>query len=261
MDVALSASTSINHQEIMPTHPASNQGAATRMSCNVYKAAVEGKMDILQRIERLDKELTPNKNTVLHIHIGGGMARKDCVIAMVHKCPSLLQKTNNKDETPLHMAAREGLTEIVTALVDQVKALQVDDADLESGIKLAVRKMVGMRNEEGNTTLHEAVRYRRLDVVKWLIGEDPEFEYCSNKAGETPLYMAVKRGFDELVDEILKTCRSLAHYQGPNGLTALHQAIICSDAEGSSPPFFISSLLRSFKYRNWASYILIILHN
>ena len=261
MDVGRSASTSISHQEIMPTHPASNQVAATRMSCNIYKAAVEGKMYILQRIERLEYELTPNKNTVLHIHIGGGMARKDCVIAMVHKCPSLLQKKNNKEETPLHMAAREGLTEIVKALVDQVKPLQDDDEDLESGKKLAVRKMVGMRNEEGNTTLHEAVRYRRLDVVKWLIGEDPEFEYRSNKAGETPLYMAVKRGFDEFVDEILKTCRSLAHYQGPNGLTALHQAIICSDAEGSSPPFFISSLLRSFKYRNWASYILIILHN
>ena len=200
----------------MPTHPASNQGAATRMSCNVYKAAVEGKMDILQRIERLDKELTPNKNTVLHIHIRGGMARKDCVIAMVHKCPSLLQKTNNKDETPLHMAAREGLTEIVTALVDQVKALQVDDADLESGIKLAVREMVGMTNEEGETALHEAVRYRRLNVVKLLIGEDPdEFEYCSNKAGETLLYIAVKRRFDESVYEILKTCRSPAHYQAP----------------------------------------------
>ena len=106
----------------MPTHPASNQVAATRLSRDVYEAAVEGKMDILQRIERLDKELTPNKNTVLHIHIGGGMARKDCVIAMVHKCPSLLQKTNNKDETPLHMAAREGLTEIVKALVDKSSA-------------------------------------------------------------------------------------------------------------------------------------------
>lgn len=212
----------------MPTHPASNQVAVTRMRCNVYKAAVEGKMDILQTIKHLD-ELTPNKNTVLHIHIRGGMARKECVIAMVRKCRSLLQKKNKKGETPLHMAAREGLTEIVKALVDQVKAL---NADLESGIKLTVREIVEMTNEEGETALHEAVRYRRLDVVKLLIGEGPEFEYRINKAGETPLYMAVKRGFDEFVDEILKTCRSPAHYQGPNGLTALHQAIICSDAEG-----------------------------
>ena len=60
------------------------------------------------------------------------------------------------------------------------------------------------------------MRYRRLDVVKLLIGEDPdEFEYCSNKAGETLLYIAVKRRFDESVYEILKTCRSPAHYQAP----------------------------------------------
>ncbi|KAJ9700549.1 hypothetical protein PVL29_006046 [Vitis rotundifolia] len=232
MDVGRSASTSISHQEIMPTFPASNQVAATRMSCKVYEAAEEGKMDILQGIERLDKELTPNKNTVLHIHIRGGMASKDCVIDMVRKCPSLLQKTNNKDETPLHMAAREGLTEIVKALVEQVNASYPNDADLESGKKLAVREMIGMRNKEEDTALHEAVRYRQLDVVKSLIEADPEFEYCRNRAGETPLYMAVKRGFDELVDEILKTCKTPAHYQGPNSLTALHEAIICSDAKG-----------------------------
>ncbi|CBI26362.3 unnamed protein product, partial [Vitis vinifera] len=185
-------------------------------------------MDFLQNIVHLDRELTPNKNTVLHIHIRGGQAKKEHVIAMVRQCPSLLQKTNNKDETPLHMAAREGLIQIVGALVDQVKAPHANDADLESGRTLSVREMIGMRNKEEDTALHEAVRYRRLEVVNSLIDADPEFEYYlateTDDNGWTPLHYAAYFGKVSQAEALLKRDESAAYIADNDGKTPLHIA-------------------------------------
>ena len=47
------------------------------MSCEVYEAAVKGKVDVLEETEHLEAQLTPNKNTVLHVHNRGGMASED----------------------------------------------------------------------------------------------------------------------------------------------------------------------------------------
>lgn len=45
-----------------------------------------------------------------------------------------------------------------------------------------------MTDDNGDTTLHNAVRSKCVGIVKMLVKEDPEFEYPANQAGETPLY-------------------------------------------------------------------------
>ncbi|XP_068312583.1 ankyrin repeat-containing protein ITN1-like [Pyrus communis] len=79
-----------------------------------------------------------------------------------------------------------------------------------------------------DTALHEAVRHHHTGVVQILIREDPDFPYSANEAGETPLYLAAERGYQDVVSEILETCMSIAH-GGPNGRTSLHAAAIFND--------------------------------
>ena len=76
-------------------------------------------------------------------------------------------------------------------------------------------------NVDKETILHEAVRYYKPELLTILLKEDPiaSYSHLDNKKGETPLPIAVNRGFVELVDVILKNCEAPI-YGGPNGTTA-----------------------------------------
>ncbi|KAI3847143.1 hypothetical protein MKW92_009467 [Papaver armeniacum] len=81
-----------------------------------------------------------------------------------------------------------------------------------------------MANRKNDTALHDAVRNHKFLVGRLLIEADPLFEYFSNNAGETPLYLAAEEGLVDFVVQILQNCPSSA-YNGPNGRTSLHIAV------------------------------------
>jgi ankyrin repeat protein len=122
---------------------------------------------------------------------------------------------NNKGETPFHIAAREGHIETVRSLIEFAKTELPDRGN----------DMMRLTNADGDTALHDAVRFEKLDVVKLLVREDPEFLHPLNKVEETPLYLAAEKGLEDFVSEILKNCKS-ASYIGPQRRTALHAAVI-----------------------------------
>ncbi|KAK6933369.1 Ankyrin repeat, partial [Dillenia turbinata] len=196
------------------------QMEASRMAFSLYNAVIEGDTQMLEQESQLDSQITPNKNTVLHLAAEFG--KTQCVDVILKACPSLLKQANLKGETALHVAAREGQIDVVKALVAGAKVL---NEELEIGTG-AVRDLLGVANNKKNTALHEAVRNCHLEVVKCLLEEDSELPYVGNDAGETPLYMAAERGYGELVGAILEACKSPAH-DGPNGRTALHAAMSC----------------------------------
>ena len=90
----------------------------------------------------LHVQLTPKKNTLLHVAAQFGQA--DCVkwILQLHSPSSLLQRTNEKGDTPLylaanekrdnplHLAAREGHLTVVKNLIDAAKKFGEGDAEI-----------------------------------------------------------------------------------------------------------------------------------
>ncbi|KAL7220247.1 hypothetical protein ACSBR2_013165 [Camellia fascicularis] len=162
---------------------------------------------------------------------------------------SLLCQTNVKGDTALHLAAREGQQDPVDALIQCAKKL-----DAEGSVKLEsdstmTQKMLRTANEVGDTALHDDVRLHshriklhrfkiffvlvpKPNSIRLLTEEDPKYTYRANNAGETPLYIAAERRHEQVVSQILKTCRAPA-YGGPGGRTALHAAVI-SNNEGPS---------------------------
>ena len=96
----------------------------------------------------------------------------------------------------MHIAARYGHAPVVEVLIGCAKALQED-------LKNVVKEMLEKMNNEKDTALHEAVRNNHVDVVKRSIQEGPDFSYSQNDAGETPLCMAMERGFKEVIVHIL----------------------------------------------------------
>lgn len=55
-----------------------------------------------------------------------------------------------------------------------------------------------MQDRMGNTALHEAVRWRHGRVVKMLMNSDCRIN-VRNEQGQTPMDMARKAGFNEIV--------------------------------------------------------------
>ncbi|KAH9764611.1 ANK REP REGION domain-containing protein [Citrus sinensis] len=209
------------------------------MNSDLYEAAAKGEIEPFNQLA-IDRQLgslvTHKKNTVLHVNIiasytqnkEGESVSTKFVERIIEMCPSLLLQVNAKGDAPLHVAARYGHAAVVEALIEIAK--QESDQEIESGVESTARHMLGMKNDEEDTALHEAVQSGSLDVVKILLGADPAFPYSANGSGETPLYLAAARAHKEISAEILQKCPSPAH-EGPNGKTALHAAV-CSRSCG-----------------------------
>ncbi|KAH7843213.1 hypothetical protein Vadar_013953 [Vaccinium darrowii] len=181
----------------------------------LYRAAMEGQVEILNEdITQFDVQLTDNDNTVLHVAAQFGQL--SCVESILQVCrPSLLHTRNCKHETPLHIAARAGNLGIVEALINRAKEIEREGQ--------TAQELLRAMNLDGDTALHIAVQNLHLHVVRSLTEEDPEFSYPTNKAGESPLYLAVEIGYYAMVVVILDKCLS-PRYSGPDGRTAMHHA-------------------------------------
>ncbi|GMP56175.1 hypothetical protein CsSME_00020754 [Camellia sinensis var. sinensis] len=181
------------------------------MDPGLYRAAKEGTIVVLEQyVDQLEAEVTPNKNTVLHIAAQFGNSQ--CVREILSK---------NSQHRSLHVAVREGHSDIVKSLIECATSLDHVLVEIESGPEIT-KKMLRATNDDGDTALHDAVRYRhpdlailkpfklrpKPDLVRLLIEEDPGFTYRANNADESPLYIAAGRGAPA--------------YGGPAGRTALH---------------------------------------
>ncbi|XP_057990370.1 uncharacterized protein LOC131172853 [Hevea brasiliensis] len=178
----------------------------TFMDAKWYNAAAEGQINPFKHYAGpLDLLRTPNKKY------------------------SPTSEPNIKGETPLHIAARLGHKNIVEFLIHSIKKAQFKD--LERGAEASTSdKMLKKTSTDEDTALHEAVRNNHPQVVEILIRENPEFANIANAAGESPLYLAAARENNSIASKILKICLSPA-YTGPNGRTALHEAVISGDAD------------------------------
>ncbi|PSS33808.1 Protein ACCELERATED CELL DEATH like [Actinidia chinensis var. chinensis] len=190
------------------------------MDLSLYKAAMEGNIGVLMKNkDRFEEQVTPTNNTVLHVTAQFN-DNADNVRGILETQSSLLLRVNSRGETALHIAARNGHSSTVEALIRFAK---IQSRDPESGLEI-IEQMVRTTCENKDTALHEAVRNNHLGVVELLVEEDKKFSHVANNSGETPLYLAAERDYHEIVFLILTTCTSPA-FNGPNGRTALHAAV------------------------------------
>ena len=94
------------------------------------------------------------------------------------------------------------------------------DQDVEVNMEL-----LSMENHEKNTALQEAIRNYHCEIVELIIREEPGLTLFTNNAGESPLFLAVDRGFYNIARCILKAVPDCS-YGGRNKMNALHAAVI-----------------------------------
>ncbi|KAK9949236.1 hypothetical protein M0R45_004769 [Rubus argutus] len=197
----------------------------------LYEAATSGNVDFLKNIRDGDIlfQKTPKNNNVLHI----AAQFKQTVFFKefpTHDIPSplLFWATNNKGDTPMHVAARVGCDELVGFLIDHAKKLlNIEATDLETGPTdaEAYKELLRRTNLEKDTALHVAVKCGHRNVVILLVDADPELCGFTNNANESPLFLAISKGFPNIASYILDKSPASLSFEGINGVTALHAAV------------------------------------
>ena len=202
------------------------------MDRSLYEAAASGNVDFLKDIRGEDIlfQKTPKNNNVLHI-----AAQFQQTVFFkefpTHDIPSplLFWATNNKGDTPMHVAARVGCDELVGFLIDYAKKLHNIGAaaDVETGPAdaEAYKELLRMTNSEKDTALHVAVKSGHPGVVILLVDADPELCCFTNNANESPLFLAIYKDFPNIASYILDESQASLSFDGINGVTALHAAV------------------------------------
>nr|XP_017226247.1 PREDICTED: ankyrin repeat-containing protein At3g12360-like isoform X3 [Daucus carota subsp. sativus] len=187
----------------------------------------------------LEDQRTPTNSTVLHLACQYGSI--NCVHHILnHHGAALLLKTNSRGETALHLAAKQGQLNVVQALVDRATALAQQHNNVPNHpASMMVQNLMRTADEDLETALHGAVRYNRIDVVRFLVERDRSYLHPQNKYKETPLYLASIRYYPQIIATILDNCDwpnisgiaggktdLYAMCGGPEGRTALHAAVL-----------------------------------
>ncbi|KAK7843734.1 ankyrin repeat-containing protein [Quercus suber] len=157
---------------------------------------------------------TPSRNCILHVAAKSGQAQIMRRVLVSLNPHSPLYETNCKGNTALHIAASLGHLDMSELLINRAI-----DQEAEVG-----RLLLKAQNEELNTALHLAVKHGHDDIVDLLIEKEPGLTSITNKAGESPLFLAVDRGFFEIAIRILETRECSGG--GRNNFNVLHAAVI-----------------------------------
>lgn len=162
-------------------------------------------------------------------------------------------KVDSYKETALHLAVYYEHTKLVALLIDAARYLQHDSYDSTSRFEAFVRQ----GDDEMNTALHLAVEKGNMDIVKLLVQADPSYLHAQNSYSETPIYLAARLGYNDIVKVICRACTTPA-FDGPGGSTALH-ATIKLRPEGI--PFSIrlnTHFYYLLSYSLWCSYTSVV---
>lgn len=193
----------------VPLHMPNKKGAKA-----IHMAAMAGHADVVKSIIQKGEDVDCKTNdgyTALHLAVESGQA--DIVEALLGYGASVQVKTEHSGETPLHIAARvdggRPCTELLLKSGAEVNALQLE---LETPLHLAARHghldtvtalldegaSLELQNELGENSLHVTVKRGHLKVCEHLL------QTLQDRKGRVPV--------ERLVNQPNKQGESAVHY-------------------------------------------------
>lgn len=153
-------------------------------------------------------------NTCLHIVSTSIQNHQEFCKAVVARDHSLLAAVNDDGETPLLVAVTSGNISLASFFLERYRS--------DHGLSEALTK----QDKSGCNALHHAIRSGHRQLALDLIAVEsaaPALSGAVNKYGESPMFIAVMRDYEDVFDAILNTAGS-AH-AGAGGYNALHAAV------------------------------------
>nr|POE67892.1 ankyrin repeat-containing protein [Quercus suber] len=210
-------------------------------AAELFDAAISGNVNSFSReigdgvLISLDQWTPCRGNTILHAAAKSGEDRIMGIVLNSLSPHSPLYTTNFKGNTALHIAASLGRFYMSLLLISRA---------IYQGAEVK-RLLLRAKNVEQDTALHLAVKHGHYDIVVLLITEDPKLTLITNNAGESPLFLAVDRGFFEIALRILEIqeCSD----EGRKSMNVLHAAVMCVEISDYSWLFHTASRFKAIR--------------
>ncbi|KAJ1685378.1 hypothetical protein LUZ63_016768 [Rhynchospora breviuscula] len=151
---------------------------------------------------------TPQGSTCLHISSDFGHQEFSMVVLALKQ--SLLSSINLYGETPLVVAVTNGHVSLASGMLKLYQQLNLSN-------------MIMKEDNNGDNALHHAIRNGHNDLALELIVAEVGLSQGVNKYNESPMYIAVLRGLDDVSERLLKI--PISSHVGINNENALHAAV------------------------------------
>nr|CAB3493323.1 unnamed protein product [Digitaria exilis] len=173
-------------------------------------------------------------NTALHEAV---KSRRTAVAeALLDADPSRAYDLNEQMESPLHMAAREGLVHVVRKIFD-FTWVEADGTALHQAVLGGHTKIVDMMLEkhswllkqtdsDGNNALHYAAQKNNAQVVELLLTKQAQLAYKPNSERQSPLHVAAHYGSTASIRALLRHCPDVVEMADTSGRNALHVSVV-----------------------------------
>ncbi|TKV91494.1 hypothetical protein SEVIR_9G100100v4 [Setaria viridis] len=187
--------------------------------------------------------IATNKEGNNPLHEAVRCRRTAVALALLDADPSRAYDLNEKMESPLHMAAREGLVHVVRKMFEftwfdteyvpsaSVSGTALHQAVLGGHIKVVeimLEKhiwLLDMTDSNGNNALHYAAQKNNSHVVELLLNMKTQLAYTRNREQQSPLHVAAQYGSTAAIKALLRYCSDAAEMVDGNGRNAFHASV------------------------------------
>ncbi|KAL6636951.1 hypothetical protein ACP70R_024523 [Stipagrostis hirtigluma subsp. patula] len=224
----------------------------------LHLAAKTGKLKVAELFAHLAQEWpvdpnteedTPFKSPLIMRNLAGNTPLHEAVVhhksavalMLLHADPNRGHDLNGQDESPLDMAAREGLVQVVHKIVGLAwVATQFIPSPGGTALHQAVlgghtriveilldkrEHLIDLPDSFGNNALHYAAQKDHPRPVEMLLNKRTGLAYMRNGERQTPLHVAAQHGATGAIKALLRHCPDVAEMVDADGRTAFHVAV------------------------------------
>ncbi|PON71064.1 Transmembrane protein [Parasponia andersonii] len=125
----------------------------------IHMASANGYLEILRELLTVDRRLCriEGRNKWTPLHFAASRGRSDIIKEILVACPESLEDVTVQKESALLLAIRYSQFEAIDVVLRWIREKKRDD-------------ILNMRDEFGNSALHQATWRKHRQVVEWLIG-------------------------------------------------------------------------------------------
>ncbi|XP_066362841.1 ankyrin repeat-containing protein At5g02620-like [Miscanthus floridulus] len=219
---------SINADGETPLHSAVTNG----------RVSVTSVLLVCYRDQQLDELiLKQDKNGFNALHNAIRSGYRKLALELIAAEPALSRAVNKHNDSPMFMAVMRDYADVFEKLLEIPDSAHVGPngwnalhAAVRNGNSAIAKKIMetrpGLAVEEcnGNSPMHLAVQWDKIDVLRVLLEHDRSLGYLVNSVSVPLLNAAAQRGHVGVARELLKHCPD-APYCDKNGWTCLHKAV------------------------------------